>query len=149
MLQLVSQYVQDVQEISPERIMRFVIDGDDEVVLTEITEKRKSNLLSQLYWSINSQTDLLQFYQLGNPPFKNIQVFHPIIGYRLAKLYEALCPYEVEPEPLSWLIQLLAGLSPYGLSAYYEVTDPATLSVDANFIEQLLQVSNEPVKNLA
>jgi hypothetical protein len=73
--------------------------------------------------------------------FSDIQALPPLLCYRLAKLNEALGSFRLLP--LGWLHQLLARISPQGLIDYFEVTDPITLPIEANFIEQLIQASGE------
>jgi hypothetical protein len=149
MLQLVGQYVQCAQGNFPERMMRYAIDGDDEAVLAEVVELRQTNY--QNFWvtySGTQSTDIagIQIFselshEAGNQLFSDIQALPPLLCYRLAKLNEALGSFRLLP--LGWLHQLLARISPQGLIDYFEVTDPITLPIEANFIEQLIQASGE------
>jgi Domain of unknown function (DUF4132) len=141
-LQLVAQYVHCAQGNYPERMMRYAIDGDDEAVLAEVVETRNNY---RTFWASEPLTELS--HDSGNLLFADVQALHPMLCYRLAKLNEVLGSFSLQP--LGWLRQLLARISPHGLMDYYYVTDPITLPIEANFIEQLLQASGEPNQTLA
>ncbi len=155
MLHLVGQYVQCAQGNFPERMMRYAIDGDDEAVLAEIVELRQTNY--QNFWDTYSGTQStgkagIQLFsklshESGNQLFSDIQALHPLLCYRLAKLNETLGVFSLQP--LGWLHQLLARISPHGLVALFDITKPITLPIEASFIEQLLEASAESAKSLA
>lgn len=88
-LQLVAQYVHRVQGKYPERMMQFAIDGDDEAVLAEMVEARNKDY--EAFWSPDARATLS--YEAENQLFEDIQILHPVLCYRLAKLYEALNSY--------------------------------------------------------
>lgn len=142
-LQLVAQYVHRVQGKYPERMMQFAIDGEDEAVLAEMVEARNKDY--EAFWAPDARATLS--YEAENQLFEDIQILHPVLCYRLAKLYEALNSYLLMP--LGWLHPLLARISPHGLFSYLDLAESTTLPINASFIEQILHASGEPANKLA
>jgi hypothetical protein len=142
-LQLVAQYVQCAQEPYAERMMRFAIDGDGDAVLDEIVKVRRKN--HQVFWASDVRTELSR--ESGNQLFANVQVLHPGLCYRLAKLDEVFGTRS--QQPFGWLHQLLFRISPHGLIASFDDIRSISLSIESSFVEQLLEASGESTNALA